>query len=83
MDKELGIKSTYGEYNRLMQNLEVYEKASDEQKEWLEYFLDKYDYRLKQVVLRLENGILCVIINTPNFKKVEGVDKYGKTYKYL
>ena len=72
MDKEIGTMTTYGDYNRLMQNLKVYNKASDEQKEWLEYFLDKYEYRLKQVVLQLENDILWVIINTPNSIKREG-----------
>ena len=72
MDKEIGTMTTYGDYNRLMQNLEVYNKASDDQKEWLENFLVKYDYKLKQVVLQLEDDNLWVIINTPNSIKREG-----------
>lgn len=66
MKKELGVKSTLGEYERLTCNLDVYNKINQEQKDWLEEFMDKHDYNLKKVVLQLNEGVLWVIINTKN-----------------
>lgn len=66
MKKELGIKSTLGEYERLTWNLDVYNRINQEQKDWLEEFMDKHDYNLKKVVLQLNEGVLWVIINTKN-----------------
>ena len=66
MKKELGVKSTLGEYERLTCNLDVYNRINQEQKDWLEEFMDKHDYNLKKVVLQLNEGVLWVIINTKN-----------------
>ena len=66
MKKELGIKSTLGEYERLTWNLDVYNKINQEQKDWLEEFMDKHEYELKSVVLQLVDNVLYVIINTTN-----------------
>ena len=66
MKKELGCPFTLGEYNRLIKNLRVYDKISNEQKEWLEGFMDKNNYKLKSVVLQLVDNVLWVITNTGN-----------------
>ena len=64
MKKEIGCPITIGEFNRLTANLKVYNQISDEQKEWLESFMDRNKYELKNVVLHLVDNILWVIMNT-------------------
>ena len=69
MRKEIGSKITLGEYNKLMKNMNVYNKLNQEQKAWLEEFADKYNYELTKVVLQLIDGVLWVVINTRNSVK--------------
>lgn len=69
MKKELGCPFTIREYDRLTKNLEVYNKISNEQKDWLEAFMDENRYELKNVILQLVNSVLWVITNTGNSVK--------------
>ena len=69
MKKEIGTRITIREYNRLTKNLIIYENLTNNQKEWLEMFMEKKDYSLKEVVLQLNEGVLWVIINTGNSVK--------------
>lgn len=69
MKKEIGTRITIREYNRLTKNLIIYENLNNNQKEWLEMFMEKKDYSLKEVVLQLNEGVLWVIINTGNSVK--------------
>ena len=66
MKKELGCPFTLGEYNRLTKNLKVYNNINDEQKEWLEEFMNNNKYDLKNVVLQIVDGVLWLITNTGN-----------------
>lgn len=66
MKKEIGCPITIGDFNRLMNNLNVCKQLNDEQMNWLEGFMDKHKHELKKVVLQLNNGVLWVIINTRN-----------------
>ena len=66
MKKELGCPFTLGEYNRLTKNLKVYNNINDEQKEWLEEFMNSNKYDLKNVVLQIVDGVLWLITNTGN-----------------
>lgn len=69
MKKELGYSFTIREYNRLTENLEVYNKINNEQKDWLEVFMNENKYELKNVVLQLVNNVLWIITNTGNSVK--------------
>lgn len=66
MKKESECPITLGDFNRLMNNLDVCKKLNEEQMNWLEEFIEKHDYNLKKVVLQLNEGVLWVIINTKN-----------------
>lgn len=66
MKKETECPITMGDFNRLMNNLDVCKKLNEEQMNWLEEFIEKHDYNLKKVVLQLNEGVLWVIINTKN-----------------
>lgn len=66
MKKEIGCPVTVGEFNRLMKNIHVYDELNIEQKDWLEEFMDRYNYELKKVLLQLIDGVLWVVINTKN-----------------
>ena len=66
MKKEIGCPITLGDFNRLMKNLHVYKELNQEQKEWLEYYMDRHNLDLKKVVLNIIDGVLWVIINTKN-----------------
>ena len=71
---------TIGEFNRIVSNMNIYKKLNDEQVEWLENFLEKHNFNLKTCVLKLEDGILWVIINTENsvreFEDIEGGSRW-------
>lgn len=66
MKKELGCPFTIGEYNRLTKNLKVYDNISDEQKEWLDEYMNVNKCELKNVVLQLVDNVLWLITNTGN-----------------
>jgi hypothetical protein len=66
MKKESGCPITIGDFNRLMNNLDVCKKLNEEQMNWLEEFIEKHDHNLKKVILQLNDGVLWVIINTKN-----------------
>jgi hypothetical protein len=66
MKKELGCPFTLGEYNRLTKNLKVYDNISDEQKEWLDEYMNVNKCELKNVVLQLVDNVLWLITNTGN-----------------
>lgn len=66
MKKALGIKSSLGEYERLIWNLDVYNRINQDQKDWLEEFMNNHEYNLKEVVLQINEGVLWIIINTKN-----------------
>lgn len=67
MKRDLPCPITIGEFNRLVKNLNVCKNINEEQNEWLEYYMDKNNYKLKDVVLKLdENNVLFIIINTTN-----------------
>ena len=66
MKKELGCPFTLGEYNRLTKNLKVYDNISDEQKEWLDDYMNVNKCELKNVVLQLVDNVLWLITNTGN-----------------
>lgn len=70
MKKEIGGKITIREYNRLMKNLNIYDNnLNNDQKDWLNFFMNENDYSLKEVVLQMDEGVLWVIINTGNSVK--------------
>lgn len=63
---DIGCPVTLGEYERVVKNKKVYENLNDEQKEWLEYYFNEYNYNFKNSVLDLKEGVLWLIINTTN-----------------
>ena len=68
MDKDIiGNPITLGEYERLTKNLKVCGQLTEEQYEWLRWYLDKYDYNLRKVSLDLKEGILWVVVNIQKF----------------
>lgn len=71
---------TLGEFNRLISNRTIYDKLNDEQKDWLDDFLCRHDFSLKKCVLKLEGGVLWVIINTENsvkqFEDIKGGSRW-------
>lgn len=67
MEKEkIDCPITIGEYDRITKNLKVYNDLTEEQHEWLNWYLDKYDYNLRKVILDIKEGILWVIVNIEN-----------------
>lgn len=67
MDKDLiGTPITLGEYERVTKNLKVCSQLTEEQYEWLRWYLDKHDYNLRTVSLDIKEGILWVIVNIQN-----------------
>lgn len=69
-----------GEFNRLISNRTIYDNLNDEQKDWLDDFLCRHDFSLKKCVLKLEGGVLWVIINTENsvkqFEDIKGGSRW-------
>ena len=69
---------TLGEFNRVVANMEVYNNLNVEQKDWLDDFLENHDFNLKTCVLKIEEGVLWVIINTGNsVKQFEDIKDKG------
>lgn len=67
MDKDLiGTPITLGEYERVTKNLKVCSQLTEEQYEWLRWYLGKFDYKLREVNLDIKDGILCVFVNIKN-----------------
>lgn len=67
MEKEkIDCPITIGEYDRITKNLKVYNDLTEEQHEWLNWYLDRYDYNLRKVILDIKEGILWVIVNIEN-----------------
>ena len=81
MKKEkLPCPISIGEFNRFVANMETYKKLNDDQIEWLEGFLERHDFNLRTCVLKIEEGILWVIVNTKNsvkeFEDIEGGSRW-------
>lgn len=69
-DEKLGCPITISDYERYAKNKEVYDKLTDEQKDWLEDLFENYNYSFVDNILKIgEDGLLWVICNTPNGKR--------------
>lgn len=67
MKDEMSCPITLGQYERVNKNKKVYETLDVLQVAWLDLFLTKNKYNLKNVVLKKdEYDALWVIINTKN-----------------
>ena len=44
MKKGIPCPIKIGEFNRLVKNLDICKKLSKEQHDWLEYYMDKYQF---------------------------------------
>lgn len=67
MKDEMSCPITLGQYERVNKNKKVYETLDVLQVAWLDQFLTKNNYSLKNVVLKKdEYDTLWVIINTKN-----------------
>lgn len=67
MEKDyLSTPITLGDYERLTKNLEVCSQLTQDQYDWLRWYLDKYDYKLRKVSLDIKEGILWVVVNIEN-----------------
>lgn len=67
MKDEMSCPITLGQYERVVKNKKVYETLDELQVAWLDQFLTKNNYSLKNVVLKKdEYDALWVIINTKN-----------------
>ena len=67
MKKGIPCPIKIGEFNRLVKNLAICKKLTQEQHDWLEYYMDEHKHELKDVVLVLdEDNVLCLVINTHN-----------------
>lgn len=67
MKEIMSCPITLGQYERVIKNQKVMETLNEKQSEWLDEFLTRNKYELKNVVLKKdEDDILWVIINTKN-----------------
>ena len=67
MKEQMSCPITLGQYERVIKNQKVMETLNEKQSEWLDEFLTRNKYKLKNVVLKKdEDNILWVIINTKN-----------------
>lgn len=67
MKEQMSCPITLGQYERVIKNQKVIETLNEKQSEWLDEFLTRNKYELKNVVLKKdEDNILWVIINTKN-----------------
>lgn len=67
MKEQVSCPITLGQYERVIKNQKVMETLNEKQSEWLDEFLTRNKYELKNVVLKKdEDNILWVIINTKN-----------------
>lgn len=67
MKEQISCPITIGQYERVIKNQKVMETLNEKQSEWLDEFLTRNKYELKNVVLKKdEDNILWVIINTKN-----------------
>ena len=67
MKEQMSCPITIGQYERVIKNQKVIETLNEKQSEWLDEFLTRNKYELKNVVLKKdEDNILWVIINTKN-----------------
>lgn len=67
MKEQMSCPITIGQYERVIKNQKVMETLNEKQSEWLDEFLTRNKYELKNVVLKKdEDNILWVIINTKN-----------------
>ena len=67
MKEQMSCPITLGQYERVIKNQKVIETLNEKQSEWLDEFLTRNKYKLKNVVLKKdEDNILWVIINTKN-----------------
>lgn len=67
MKEQMSCPITIGQYERVIKNQKVMETLNEKQSEWLDEFLTRNKYELKNVVLKKdEDDILWVIINTKN-----------------
>ena len=67
MKEQMSCPITIGQYERVIKNQKVMETLNEKQSEWLDEFLTRNKYELKNIVLKKdEDDILWVIINTKN-----------------
>ena len=67
MKEQISCPITIGQYERVIKNQKVMETLNEKQSEWLDEFLTRNKYELKNIVLKKdEDNILWVIINTKN-----------------
>lgn len=67
MKEQISCPITIGQYERVIKNQKVMETLNEKQSEWLDEFLTRNKYELKNIVLKKdEDDILWVIINTKN-----------------
>jgi hypothetical protein len=67
MKEQMSCPITIGQYERVIKNQKVMETLNEKQSEWLDEFLTRNKYELKNIVLKKdEDNILWVIINTKN-----------------
>lgn len=67
MKEQISCPITIGQYERVIKNQKVMETLNEKQSEWLNEFLTRNKYELKNIVLKKdEDDILWVIINTKN-----------------
>lgn len=67
MKEQMSCPITLGQYERVIKNQKVMKTLNEKQSEWLDEFLTRNKYELKNVVLKKdEDNILWVIINTKN-----------------